>query len=55
MNLWIADKSQALELAQPAAPDAVPEPKLEPLSEAVLDLSVAPDDAGATDTLFGRE
>lgn len=55
VNLWIADKSEAPEPTKPVAMDAVSQPTLEPVSEEVLDLSVAPDDAGATDTLFGRE
>ena len=46
VNLWIADKSEALELAK----EAVPEPEANP--EDVLDLSVNPDDAGAGEALF---
>jgi hypothetical protein len=48
VNLWIADKSEALELTK----EAVAEP--EEFPEDVLDLSVNPDDAGAGKTLFER-
>ena len=40
VNLWIADKSEALELKQKAVP------------EELLDVAVEPDDAGAADALF---
>jgi hypothetical protein len=43
VNLWIADKSETLELTQKAVP------------EELLDVPVTPDDAGAADALFEKE
>jgi hypothetical protein len=55
VSLWIADKTEALDLTQPANADAAPEATLDPVPDEVLDLSVAPDDAGASDALFEPE
>jgi len=43
VNLWIADKTETLDLTQKA------------LADEVLELAVQPDDAGASDALFDKE